>query len=150
MACDPVAMYEFKSEYGILARLRHQNIIKVIGAGCQPRAFIGRRMILHIIIIMTIAVLFYFFLIYYIYYSNLYSFGTLGRWFPSISYLKTHATIKFNQTNILKTCFHLSWATLQSQGNRICLWFYAFTFSSWSYDNSSRSETCEYWLYSWW
>ena len=54
MACDPVAMYEYKIEYGILARLNHKNIIKVIGAGCQPRAFIGKQVILPIMIVTVI------------------------------------------------------------------------------------------------
>ncbi len=38
--CEPVAVHEFNVEYGVLVRLDHPNIIKLIGAGVEPRQFI--------------------------------------------------------------------------------------------------------------
>eukprot|EP00607_Mallomonas_marina_P007294 CAMPEP_0182418564 /NCGR_PEP_ID=MMETSP1167-20130531/2964_1 /TAXON_ID=2988 /ORGANISM="Mallomonas Sp, Strain CCMP3275" /LENGTH=608 /DNA_ID=CAMNT_0024592827 /DNA_START=54 /DNA_END=1880 /DNA_ORIENTATION=+ len=37
---DPVAMLEFDIEYSILCRIRHPNIVRVLGAGNSPRKFI--------------------------------------------------------------------------------------------------------------
>jgi hypothetical protein len=40
VADDDVACHEFDMEHGILARLNHPNIIKIIGAGHLPRRFV--------------------------------------------------------------------------------------------------------------
>ena len=40
VADDDVAAHEFDMEHGILARLDHPNIIKIIGAGHVPRRFV--------------------------------------------------------------------------------------------------------------
>ena len=37
---EPIAVHEFNVEHGILARVSHPNIIKLIGAGKSPRRFI--------------------------------------------------------------------------------------------------------------
>jgi serine/threonine protein kinase len=37
---DQVTMHEFDIEYGMLARMNHKNIIKVLGSGSVPRRFI--------------------------------------------------------------------------------------------------------------
>ena len=37
---DPVAVHEFDIEHGILSRLNHPYIIKLVGAGRLPRRFI--------------------------------------------------------------------------------------------------------------
>ena len=37
---DPVAVHEFDMEHGILVRLSHPNVIKIIGAGRVPRRFV--------------------------------------------------------------------------------------------------------------
>ena len=37
---DPIAIHEFDIEHGMLARIEHKNIIKVLGAGRVPRRFI--------------------------------------------------------------------------------------------------------------
>jgi hypothetical protein len=37
---DPIAIQEFDLEYGILARVKHPNIIRLMGAGNRPRRFI--------------------------------------------------------------------------------------------------------------
>jgi hypothetical protein len=37
---DSVAIHEFEVEYGLLIRINHPNIIKLLGAGRQPRRFI--------------------------------------------------------------------------------------------------------------
>jgi hypothetical protein len=37
---DPVAVHEFNVEHGILSRVSHENIIKLVGAGRLPRRFI--------------------------------------------------------------------------------------------------------------
>jgi hypothetical protein len=40
VADDDVACHEFDMEHGILARLNHPNIIKIVGAGHLPRRFV--------------------------------------------------------------------------------------------------------------
>jgi serine/threonine protein kinase len=37
---NPVAMHEFDLEHGMLCRINHPNIIRVLGAGRVPRRFI--------------------------------------------------------------------------------------------------------------
>lgn len=37
---DPIALHEFDLEHGMLSRMSHPNIIKVLGAGSNPRRFI--------------------------------------------------------------------------------------------------------------
>lgn len=37
---DPVAVHEFDVEHGILVRISHPNIIKIMGAGRNPRRFV--------------------------------------------------------------------------------------------------------------
>lgn len=37
---NPTTIHEFDLEHGMLVRLQHPNIIKILGAGCHPRRFI--------------------------------------------------------------------------------------------------------------
>ena len=37
---DPVALHEFDAEHGMLARVSHPNIIRILGAGKAPRRFV--------------------------------------------------------------------------------------------------------------
>jgi hypothetical protein len=37
---DPVALHEFEAEHGVLSRVSHPNIIKLLGAGRVPRRFV--------------------------------------------------------------------------------------------------------------
>jgi hypothetical protein len=37
---DPVAVHEFDVEHGILVRVSHPHIIKIMGAGRIPRRFV--------------------------------------------------------------------------------------------------------------
>lgn len=39
METDPIALHEFDLEYGMLSRLRHKHIIRILGAGYEPRRF---------------------------------------------------------------------------------------------------------------
>ncbi len=42
---DETAVREFDLEHGVLARLKHKNIIKILGAGFEPRRFIVLEML---------------------------------------------------------------------------------------------------------
>ena len=39
MATDPIALHEFDLEYGMLSRMNHKHIVKILGAGYEPRRF---------------------------------------------------------------------------------------------------------------
>jgi hypothetical protein len=39
METDPIALHEFDLEYGMLSRMKHKHIVRILGAGYDPRRF---------------------------------------------------------------------------------------------------------------